>query len=132
MNEIINNKNLAAETILAFLKLSRAMRRCPPPRRDFPFPPAVGRLLESVASNPGVSSRELCEALDLRPSSLSEILVRSENDGLLSRAADEHDRRVQRVGQHAEDQDGEDHIQNSHSLKCSLTNALAASSAASI
>ena len=94
---IKNEKNLASETILAFLKLSRAMRRCPPPRRDFPFPPAVGRLLESVASNPGVSSRELCEALDLRPSSLSEILVRSENDGLLSRAADERDRRVQRV-----------------------------------
>ena len=83
--------------ILAFLKLSRAMRRCPPQQGPFPFPPAVGRLLECAAVNPGVSSRELCEALDLRPSSLSEILTRAENDGLLSRTVDENDRRVQRV-----------------------------------
>ena len=85
------------DVILAFLKLARAMRRCPPERREYPFPPAVGRLLECAAQNPGVSSRELCEFLDLRPSSLSEILSRAEADGLLTRAVDEADRRVQRV-----------------------------------
>ena len=83
--------------ILASLKLARAMRRCPPERGAFPFPPAVGRLLACAAENPGVSSRELCEFLDLRPSSLSEILARAEADGLLTRAADEADRRVQRI-----------------------------------
>ncbi len=88
---------LDSDVILAFLKLSRAMRRCPPAPGPHPFPPAVGRLLECAAVNPGVSSRELCEALDLRPSSLSEILVRAENDGFLSRSVDETDRRVQRV-----------------------------------
>ncbi len=95
MNE--EKSNLDSDVILAYLKLSRAMRRCPPERKDLPFPPAVGRLLECTAANPGVSSRELCEALDLRPSSLSEILVRAENDGLLCRTVDENDRRVQRV-----------------------------------
>ena len=90
-------RNLASDVIISHLKLSRAMRRCPPPANSHPFPPAVGRLLECAAANPGVSSRELCEALDLRPSSLSEILVRAENDGFLSRAVDENDRRVQRV-----------------------------------
>ena len=95
MNE--EKSNLDSDVILAYLKLSRAMRRCPPERKDLPFPPAVGRLLECAAANPGVSSRELCEALDLRPSSLSEILVRAENDGLLCRTVDENDRRVQRV-----------------------------------
>lgn len=95
MNE--EKSNLDSDVILAYLKLSRAMRRCPPERKDLPFPPAVGRLLECAAANPGVSSRELCEALDLRPSSLSEILVRAENDGLLCRTADENDRRVQRI-----------------------------------
>ena len=85
------------DVILAFLKLSRAMRRCPPKDGEFPFPPAVGRLMECVAANPGVSSRELCEALDVRPSSLSEMLARAESDGLITRAADENDRRVQRV-----------------------------------
>jgi DNA-binding MarR family transcriptional regulator len=91
------NKNLDSDVIIAHLKLSRAMRRCPPPASSHPFPPAVGRLLECAAANPGVSSRELCEALDLRPSSLSEILARAENDGFLSRTVDESDRRVQRV-----------------------------------
>ena len=90
-------RNLDSDVILAFLKLSRAMRRCPPPPGPHPFPPAVGRLLECAAANPGVSSRELCEVLDLRPSSLSEILVRAESEGLLSRTVDENDRRVQRV-----------------------------------
>ena len=54
------------KVILASLKLARAMRRCPPERREFPFPPAIGRLMECAARNPGVSSRELCEFLDLR------------------------------------------------------------------
>ena len=85
------------EVILAFLKLARAMRRCPPERREHPFPPAIGRLLECAAGNPGVSSRELCEFLDLRPSSLSEMLARAEADGLITRAVDEADRRVQRI-----------------------------------
>ena len=85
------------KVILASLKLARAMRRCPPERREFPFPPAIGRLMECAARNPGVSSRELCEFLDLRPSSLSEMLSRAEADGLITRSVDESDRRVQRV-----------------------------------
>ncbi len=85
------------EVILASLKLARAMRRCPPERGEHPFPPAVGRLLVCASKNPGVSSRELCEFLDLRPSSLSEILTRSEAEGLLTRTVDEADRRVLRI-----------------------------------
>lgn len=89
--------NLDNEVIAAFLKLARAMRRCPPEKREMPFSPAIGRLLECAAANPGVSSRELCELLDLRPSSLSEMLARAEAEGLLTRTVDENDRRVQRV-----------------------------------
>ena len=89
--------NRDSDVILASLKLARAMRRCPPERNEFPFPPAIGRLLECAAKNPGVSSRELCEFLDLRPSSLSEMLARAEADGLLARTADEADKRTQRI-----------------------------------
>ena len=85
------------DVILAILKLSRAMRRCPPERGAFPFPPAVSRLLGCVAANADVSSRELCEMMDLRPSSLSEMLARAEAEGLITRRADEEDRRVVRV-----------------------------------
>ncbi len=83
--------------ILAALKLSRAMRRCPPPPEEHPFPPAVGRLLACVAENPHVPSRDLCEVLDLRPSSLSEMLARAESEGWITRVTDENDRRIQRV-----------------------------------
>ena len=92
-----NMNNIDHEVILASLKLARAMRRCPPERGEMPFPPAVGRMLACAAENPGVSSRELCELLDLRPSSLSEMLARAEAEGLLTRAVDESDRRVQRI-----------------------------------
>lgn len=86
-----------SDVILASLKLARAMRRCPPERTEVPFPPAVGRLLDCAARNPGVSSRELCELLDVRPSSLSEMLSRAEADGLITRTVDEADRRVQHI-----------------------------------
>ena len=90
--------NKENDVILAVLKLSRAMRRCapppPPPGPPFPGNPAdregfpgpghpcrpvggsAGRLLACIAENPNVSSRDLCEILDLRPSSLSEMLAR--------------------------------------------------------
>lgn len=87
----------ASEVILAYLKLSRAMRRYPVDRRVFVLPPAVDRMLECAAENPNLSSRELCEILDLRPSSLSEFLSRAESDGLISREPDGKDRRVQRI-----------------------------------
>ena len=85
------------DVILASLKLARAMRRCPPEPGEIPFPPAVGRLLACAAENPGVSSRELCELLDVRPSSLSEMLSRAEADGFITRTVDEADRRIQRI-----------------------------------
>ena len=91
---MMNREN---DVILAALKLSRAMRRCPPDRREFAFPPAAGRLLECVATNSNVSSRELCEMLDVRPSSLSEMLARAESEGWVTRTVDEDDRRIQRV-----------------------------------
>ncbi len=100
MNEINNRpeENPRSEVILSVLRLSRALRRCPPdsPEEDR-LPPAVGRLLSCVRCNGGVSSRDLCEMLDLRPSSLSEMLSRGEEAGLLIRRPDEDDRRVQHI-----------------------------------
>ena len=102
--------NKENDVILAILKLSRAMRRCAPPPSWRPAPdgPApehpgrpmggsVVRLLACVAENPRVSSRDLCEILDLRPSSLSEMLARAERENWIIRTVDEEDRRIQRV-----------------------------------
>ena len=93
------------DVILSALKLSRAMRRCPPKPMEIPFPPAVGRLLECISANPGVSSRDLCEMLDLRPSSLSEMLARAESEGWIVRTVDEEDRRIQRLNRSAKGSD---------------------------
>ena len=85
------------DVLLAVMQLSRAVRRCPPDTGDLRVPPALGRLLTCVRDHGGVSSRELCELLDLRPSTLSEMLSRAESEGLLTRSADGSDRRVQRA-----------------------------------
>ena len=89
--------DLKSRVILAALRLTRALKRCPPDQGRRPFPPAVGRLLACVHGNPGVSSRELCEMLDLRPSSLSEMLARGEEEGWLWREPSQSDRRVQLI-----------------------------------
>ena len=91
----LDDKNM--KTLFSVLRMSRALKRCPPDLGERPFPPAVGRMLHCVQMNPGVSSRELCELLDLRPSSLSEMLTRGEEEGLLIRSADEEDRRVRHI-----------------------------------
>lgn len=89
--------NCENDVILSVLKLSRAMRRCPPDPGEHPFPPAAGRLLETVAENSNASPRELCEIMDIRPSSLSEMLSRAESEGWIIRSTDEEDRRIQRI-----------------------------------
>ena len=91
---MMNHEN---DVILSVLKLSRAMRRCPPDPGEHPFPPAAGRLLECVAENSNVSPRDLCEMMDVRPSSLSEMLSRAEGEGWIVRTTDDEDRRIQRI-----------------------------------
>ena len=93
------------EVMLSVMKLYRAMRRVPPERRRLPFPPGVASMLLCVAGNPGISSRDLCEMMDLRPSSLSEMLARAEKEGWILRAADEKDRRIQHVSLSGRGQD---------------------------
>lgn len=94
------NKTMNAQekpdVMLAVMKLMRSMRRRPPRPEDGMLP-GGGRLLCILAENEGVSSRELAELLDIRPSSLSELLGRLEGEGLITRAADEADKRVSRV-----------------------------------
>ncbi len=77
-DKMINREN---DVILAVLKLSRAMRRCPPDPGKLPFPPAIGRLLECVAANNNVSSWVVGEKLDVRLSCVSEMMERGVSEG---------------------------------------------------
>lgn len=51
-------------------------------------------MLNIIQSNEGISTRELAELLDLRPSSLNEKLAELEHDQLLLRVRSPHDQRV--------------------------------------
>ena len=78
------------------LKLMRALRRHPM-RPAQEVPPAVGRLLMMLQNNDGASPAELCEVMDVRPSSMSELLSRMEENGLVRRESNEADKRATRV-----------------------------------
>ena len=78
------------------LKLMRAMRRRPM-RPEHSVPPAFGRMLMTLKKNNGASPAELCEYMDVRPSSMSELLSRMEEAGYVSRVGNEEDRRATRV-----------------------------------
>ncbi|NLL38673.1 MAG: winged helix-turn-helix transcriptional regulator [Clostridiales bacterium] len=82
----------------AVMRLDRVLRRRPP---FVPVKPRVShramRLLQIVSHNEGITSRELAEQLDIRPSSLTEMLGRLESDNLISRERDSQDLRVWRI-----------------------------------
>lgn len=56
-----------------------------------------GRLMEAIARYEGTSARELTELLDVRPSSLSEMLSRLESQGDILRRRDEKDARISHI-----------------------------------
>jgi len=95
-NNINKTENGRPDVIFAVMKLMRSMRRRPPKPCEG-FHPGMGRPLEVLAENDNVTSRELAELLDIRPSSLTELLTRLESEGLVTRTPDENDRRVTRV-----------------------------------
>lgn len=95
-NNINKTENGRPDVIFAVMKLMRSMRRRPPKPGEG-FHPGMNRPLEVLAENDNVSSRELAELLDIRPSSLTELLSRLESEGLVARTPDENDRRVSRV-----------------------------------
>lgn len=54
-------------------------------------------ILAVISQNPGITQKELAEALDIQPASVSELLMKLERKGLVLREKDEADRRSTRV-----------------------------------
>lgn len=95
------------EEIMGMLRKLNAMSRRSRPPHDVP-PPPMGemmppppprehgrvRLMNMLKENGKLSQREIAEKLDIRPQSLSELLVKMESDGLISRRQDKDDKRV--------------------------------------
>lgn len=79
----------------SILRLVRVMKRRPTAPGHHSH--GAGKLLRAILANPGATSRELAETLDIRPSSLTEMLNRLEEKGIVTRTRDENDLRVVRV-----------------------------------
>lgn len=59
--------------------------------------PGQIKLLSIISKNDGIIQRELAEILDLRPSSLTEMISNLERNSLITRKQDENDRRIMHV-----------------------------------
>lgn len=95
------------EEIMGMLRKLNAMSRRSRPPHDVP-PPPMGemmppppprehgrvRLMNMLKENGELSQKEIAEKLDIRPQSLSELLVKMESDGFISRRQDKDDKRV--------------------------------------
>jgi DNA-binding MarR family transcriptional regulator len=86
-------KFMNQEEMLASLdRVMRLLRRRPSGKAHMGR--GVFRMLNIIHSNEGISTRELAELLDLRPSSLNEKLAQLEKDQLLMRVRSPLDQRV--------------------------------------
>ena len=125
MNNLTNtsiSENERPDVMLAVMKLTRSMRRRPP-RHEEGCAPWMGRPLGILADNEGASSRELAELLDIRPSSLTELLARMEGEGLIVRITDSEDRRVTRVSLTDKGKELAAKMKAQHEQRVSRTNA---------
>lgn len=55
------------------------------------------KLLMEIFKNNGASQRELAENLDVRPSSMAEMLKKLENNGFILKKQDENDQRISHI-----------------------------------
>ncbi len=92
MEETMKKRNDVTKSVL---KLMRAMRRRP--MHEHELPPAVGRMLMTLHEHDGAAPSELCEIMDVRPSSMSELLGRMEENALITRVSNETDSRATKV-----------------------------------
>lgn len=83
----------------ALHRLNRQMHRTPhrDNHREFGLHRGQAHLLLLVLQNDGASQRDLAEQLDVRPSSMTEMLTKLEQGNLIARKQDDKDQRVMRI-----------------------------------
>ena len=91
--DTFNNTEKEFDVMRSAFGIARALKRSPH-RAPHILPPGMERTLMTVAANDGISSGELCEILDVRPSSLSEITDKLAERGLMEKKDSETDKRI--------------------------------------
>ena len=76
--------------------LARSLKRRPA-ETEHHFSPSVERSLMVIRENDGLTSRDLSEKLDIRPSSVTELVNRLITTGLVVRKEDEDDKRLSHI-----------------------------------
>ena len=89
--------DLQEQPLECLFRLRRALRRGRSHHHGPRHFHGYGRLMEAIARYEGTSARELTELLDIRPSSLSEMLSRLESQGDILRRRDEKDARISHI-----------------------------------
>ena len=92
----MNNSEIRNKVIRSAFTLARSLKRTPH-HAAHRFSPSVERSLLTIYEADGLSARDLGEALDIRPSSVSELISRLVDAGLVNRAEDEQDKRMTRI-----------------------------------
>ncbi len=84
-----------SDLIFKLHRIARSLHRHPvhPGKRSH----GRGRLLSLLSEHDGITSHELAELLDVRPSSLSEMLGKLTEEELIVRIPDENDKRVSHI-----------------------------------
>ena len=94
--DTIKNTEKEYDVMRSAFGIARALKRGPH-RAPHMLPPGVERTLMVIAANDGLSSGDLCEILDVRPSSLSEITDKMVQRGLLEKKESAEDKRVTKI-----------------------------------
>lgn len=93
------NDKISTELYDALQKMNRYMHRSKhrSMKTKEGVHPGQMKLLSIISKNDGIIQRDLAEILDMRPSSLTEMVSNLEKNSLISRKQDENDRRVMHV-----------------------------------
>ena len=93
------NDKISTELYDALQKMNRYMHRSKhrSMKRKEGVHPGQMKLLSIISKNDGIIQRDLAEILDMRPSSLTEMVSNLEKNSLISRKQDENDRRIMHV-----------------------------------
>ena len=91
-------KNVPNDVMHSAFLLARSLKRRPAREPDaHRFPPSVERTLIVVSRADGMSTRDLSEALDIRPSSATELVNKLAEAGLVERKEDPQDKRLTHI-----------------------------------
>lgn len=90
------------DSILEIVKLFREITnlkfsKCQQQLRKLDLYPGQERIVYYLMQNNGLSQKELCKTLGVKPSTVTVMLKRMKNTGLFEKVSDENDKRVIRI-----------------------------------